>query len=364
MNLYQTPILQDTARTGKAKFWQGFAVAQGTGAVTYTTHWQEGSVVQQSALTEVHGKNLGRANATTPHEQAIAEVKAAEAKQRKRGYAEPGTHANIRLLPMLAHKFADKRKNATWPAFWQPKLDGFRALTDGTEFWSRRGERFPAACVEHLRVLLGQTVLLDGEFMVPAPYTFQDVKSFTSKPQPEQHLLEYHVFDFIPLSGSHVELPYIERQVILNAFFRRTDLPPNVRQVRTEPVSMVSDFLRLHNEAVAAGYEGSIYRSETGVYQPKHRSPDLLKHKDFQDQEFPIDEVLEGTGKDAGTAKFRCRAPNGRPFVVVPNGSYASRKQMWVEREHFPGKSLTVEFQNWTDDGVPRFPRGKAVREE
>ena len=62
----------------------------------------------ESAWTTCNAKNVGRANATTPEEQAIAEVEAAYKKRKKEGYAEEGQEPRVFIQPMLAEKYQDR----------------------------------------------------------------------------------------------------------------------------------------------------------------------------------------------------------------------------------------------------------------
>jgi DNA ligase-1 len=51
----------------------------------------------------------------------------------------------------------------------------------------------------------------------------------------------------------------------------------------------------------------------------------------------------------------------------VPNGTIESRKKLWAEWEANPndfiGKELTVQYQELTPKGIPRFPKGLAIRD-
>ena len=54
-------------------------------------------------------------------------------------------------------------------------------------------------------------------------------------------------------------------------------------------------------------------------------------------------------------------------FSVRPEGQIKDRKALWYEfcaGTYDPrGKMLTVRYQNLTDEGLPRFPVGVAVRD-
>ena len=71
------------------------------------------------------GKNIGRSNETTPHEQAVSEARSAWNKYVDKGYTETPTD-DVKILPILANKWTPKR--ATETMYAQPKLDGVRLL--------------------------------------------------------------------------------------------------------------------------------------------------------------------------------------------------------------------------------------------
>lgn len=80
------------------------------------------------------GKNAGRANATTPLEQAISEAKSKVKLKLDKGYVEDipeagsvATNTLGFIHPMTAHP-AEKVKDVTFPLGVQPKLDGHRCL--------------------------------------------------------------------------------------------------------------------------------------------------------------------------------------------------------------------------------------------
>jgi hypothetical protein len=95
---------------------------------------------------------------------------------------------------------------------------------------------------------------------------------------------------------------------------------------------------------------------------------DLLKKKDFIDAEFPIvgyeAEIIAEEGKpDRNAIIFICGLPDGNTFTVRPRGSHELRIEWYNDAESFIGKDLTVRYQELSEDGVPIFPVGIAVRD-
>ncbi|KAG5499577.1 hypothetical protein JIQ42_05051 [Leishmania sp. Namibia] len=102
-----------------------------------------------------------------------------------------------------------------------------------------------------------------------------------------------------------------------------------------------------------------------GGYGYGQRSSTLLKYKVMQDAEYVIVGALEGSGKWKGfLGSFICVTPDKRHrFTVTPASTDADKRRMWQSwKTAYKGKALTVQYQEITPDGVPRFPVGKCVR--
>ena len=244
------------------------------------------------------------------------------------------------VLPMLAHKLEDKRKFLKFPAIVQPKIDGVRLLVTKGKAISRTGKRMPD--FDHLGDELKEGEYLDGELYSP-DLTFEEICSdFRTNPK----ILKFHIFDFF--DSTRPDLPFSKRM-------GRTNV-----EVRT--VNSVADIDKFHAKFVEDGHEGIMIRSPESVYEPGRRSNYLLKLKNFQDSEFKIVDVVEGTGAETGCAVYVCET-NGSVFSTRPRGSHESRKKIFQNKEDYIGKMLSVRFQNMTDAGIPRFPIGLVTRD-
>jgi hypothetical protein len=132
------------------------------------------------------------------------------------------------------------------------------------------------------------------------------------------------------------------------------------RNVRIRNEEDVTAYLALFEEE---GFEGLMIRNLESPYELDKRSKHLQKVKTFIDEEFPIVGYYEATGNDRGTPIWECEAPNGRRFRARPMGTLAERRELWANRDAMIGRPLTVRFFEYTDDGVPRFPVGVAIRD-
>lgn len=109
-------------------------------------------------------------------------------------------------------------------------------------------------------------------------------------------------------------------------------------------------------------------RNISGSYKLKDRSNDLLKYKNFIDNEFTIVGAKTPTnGKEEGCIIWVLKLANSEEtFTCRPRDTYESRKADWDEYSTNPGiflgKPYTVRYQETYDNGIPRFPVGIAIR--
>jgi DNA ligase-1 len=102
------------------------------------------------------------------------------------------------------------------------------------------------------------------------------------------------------------------------------------------------------------GYEGQMLRVPDSLYEGK-RSKNLIKHKEFEDDEFEIVSIEEGKGNWAGAAKrIEIRLKDGTTQFAGVRGSFDFLKDLLYNDHGYT--SVTVRYQNKTDDGKLRFP--------
>jgi DNA ligase-1 len=350
------PLLQAKTRTGKTKFWQIRVLGTKNKAKIQTEYWQDDGT-HQTADKEVKGKNIGRSNETTSQQQALRTAESTYTKQTDKGYTTDGKPTLQYELPMLAHSFTKRSHNIEYPCYIQPKLDGFRCMFDSKRgFWSRGGKPFEAADLSHLKFNTGGYIL-DGELMLPAPYSFQQTCKAIKKQREESTLLRFYLFDVVD-----AELGFDDRLDILEEM--RSDFPDQVFIVPTYKVKTLDEAQAFYEGFIADGHEGMMFRNSSGGYLVGHRSANLQKYKEFEDAEFEITNVVDGVGKEKGAAVFVCITGDGQEFRTRPEGTYESRHKMFKNKKKFIGKQLTVRYQNLSDTGIPRFPVGVGLRED
>lgn len=358
--------LQSKAKTGKTKYWLIKILQDGNTCFLQKEFWIEGGKHQVSEPYIVEPKNLGKSNETSSKKQSFLEFERQFKKQMESGYHLENESYDGKILPMLALQWKKRKHNVVYPCGIQAKWDGIRCLCYKNNYWSRHGKELNPALVKHF-YFDSKEYILDGELIIPGQ-NMQTISSYTKKLQDNQEILEYHVFDIVD-----TKLKFSDRFKLLQDL--STDFPSQVKLSETYIANNENDVATYHSKFTEyfeiggkirnqMGYfEGTIIRNLDGKYLINHRSSDLLKLKDFVDEECEIIDFTEGKGKNAGSIKFTCKYSNGEIFEVNPSGTIISRQEMWQNRNKLIGKMLTVEFQELTERGVPRFPVGKIIRD-
>lgn len=363
--LKRFPTLYSKTKTGKVQQWTISVTDEYDDVVKIVTEFgQQGGQIQTTFKTIKVGKNLGKANSTTIEEQAISEAESMWKKKQLSNYREV-LGENLTLLPMLAHKFENTKIN--YPIAVQPKLNGVRCLASYKDgkiiFTSRKGKVYEN--LEHiekeLSLVMEEGDIFDGEIFSKS-LDFQEIikrvkRSKTDRSDINDIKVEYWVYDLV-----NTTLTFEERFAYLFNKLQKSIF----QYVKVTPTDNVANFAELekwHSFFNREGYEGTMIRNLKGLYLIEHRSYDLLKLKDFLEDEFEIIGGSEGTGRDEGTVIFEVKNNSQNTFKVRPKGSYEQRTQWFVDLEKLIGKKLTVKYQELSQDGIPIFPVGIAIRD-
>ena len=260
------------------------------------------------------------------------------------------------VLPMLANKWEDRQKYISEPFYVQPKLDGVRLLVSKDGGISRTGKIIPGTEILGKGLEPGQYV--DGEAFDPN-LNFEELTS-TFKTDPLK--LKFHVFDFFDLRAEALardKMTFKQRWEYVKVHIYN----PHYEYVKTTLVKSKKDLPKVHKKHVEEGHEGTMIRDRFSVYEVGQRSNYLLKHKDFQTEEYEITGAKTGHGRDADAVVWVCKTQDGQQFNVRPEGTIIQREEDYKNHKKYIGKMLTVRFQNLTAIGVPRFPVGVVIRD-
>lgn len=310
----------------------------------------------------------GKANRTTL-EQATLEMKSKwNDKKTKEQYNETVAtiESVISFRPMLAKTFDNKVK-INYPVMIQRKYDGIRCVAYLNEIGdvlleSRNGTAFSNFNVlrEQLKTILRPNIYLDGE-LYSREIPFETLSGFVRQKKensPEIDKIEYHVYDLYLLEEP--EMVYFGRENVLQQILPTSD--SLIKRVITDSASDFNKVEEYHQQYIEEGFEGIMLRSN-GPYEMDKRSKYLHKYKKFMEEEFCIVGFHEGTAGDKGCVIWDCHTKDGKSFAVRPRGTIEQRKEWLNHAETLIGSSLTVIFQEYSQEGIPRFPVGKALRE-
>lgn len=381
----QKKILYKRTSTGATQMWwveldggryRTFS-GQLNGAIT-TTEW-----------TVCKGKNIGRSNETTPEQQAAAEVESAYELKRKKGYRETVEEAqnSDRFQCMLAEHYKQKPKempasyarrmskvydangNAMVPLYVQPKLDGIRCIANKNGLWSREGN--PIVAVPHIfeqvQPLFEENpyLVLDGElYNHELKYDFNKIVSLVKKvkPTPEDlarsaEMVQYWVYDALDGDKSIFSERFVSHYGDADMMSSYYVIVPTYEALTREEVEA------LYDSFLAEGYEGGMLRQDV-PYEHK-RTYSLLKIKEKMDAEFEIIRFEEGVGNAAGQAKIAYMRIDidgvEDEFKADICGTREECQEYLRNAAKLVGKQATIEFQNYTPAGKPRFPKLKVA---
>ena len=275
------------------------------------------------------------------------------------------------IKPMLAHKVNENRIDFSEKVFIQPKLDGVRCIFTKNGAYSRTGKQFHNLRHIELRLKgffkLNPDIQLDGELYNHALRNdFEQIISLVRKQKPTdedrrnaQHLIQYHVYDFITESSSYENrLKWLMSNKVL--WWGNVIVP-----VETHRVNKYEEAANIHYDGfLKQGYEGSILRLN-GPYEQK-RSYNLQKFKDFSDTEATIVGYEAGKGKFTGLiGKFLMIDDNGIEFgcPIGKGYNYDDRRFILNNIHDYMGKRATFTYFERTKAGSYRHPLYKTIRD-
>jgi DNA ligase 1 len=364
------PVLFGKDKNNKIKSWKIQVVNEGELSKIICEYGQLNGKKTIAERTIESGKNANKKNQTTHFEQAIAEATSKwKYKKEKDLYVTEQSELNNSnandstmstsniLLPMLAQDFKLHSHKIKYPCYIQPKLDGYRAVFDGTKgiMYTRQGQQYNTidTILNKLNEIVPKNMILDGE-LYSDELMFEELAVLRKKKlKEEDHIklqkIKYHIYDIIDTT-----LSFKDRASILEELKRDLNVIPKVSFVETCIVENEFQLKEKHEEFVGRGFEGTMIRNINGKYIPKYRSYDLQKKKDFKDAEFEI----VGFDKEQGDLiVWICKTKDNKKFSVQSKGNREERKELYKNAKNYIGKMLWVKYFELTHDGIPRFPK-------
>lgn len=351
-----------TKQGEKLRQWQCFA----DGAEVVVIHGQVGGKLVEKRYT-AEAKNVGRSNETTPELQAELEVEAKIVKQLKSGYFHTKEEANcyVPFFPMKAQNYLDYAHKIEYPCYVQPKLDGQRLMIDSNgNAWSKQGE--PLELPKHwegVREFAIRCGGLDGEVYAGLPseggLSLQEIISAFRKPNNNTYKLQYWVYD-----ACLGELSFLSRLTRLGGELLN-GIPSAVKVVKSVVAKDSAHADEFYSKIVDEGYEGIVYRNFTGIYEFDKRSYNLIKRKKREDAEARVLSVEPDKNGDGVVNAVLMNGTNaGKEFKCLFRKDAHDKMNLrkYEVVKDFVGATFTVEFETYSDDGVPLKPVGKCLR--
>jgi DNA ligase 1 len=381
------PTLYGRGETGAVLEWN--IIVEGDSFFTITGQ-QTGKKIQ-SKSTSCLGKNSGKANETTPHQQAIAEADAKWKKKIKNGYWEDVNDIDKASFfqVTLAKNFKDYRDDLDWSSGVgvQIKYNGGRILATKDGLFTRKGERYFSIphIEEGLKPFFAKfpNAILDGEgFNYGLREKLNEMMKLLRKTvhitesdlEQSKDLIRFYIYDGygFPATKDGVNTTrtdgYLKRkEAINNAFFAPcfADRYKNIiGEVPTYIVYSEDELNRLYLKFLDDKQEGAILRILDQPYENK-RSKFLLKYKPIDDSEFKIISVNEGVGKFSNrVSTFTCKRIDGKlfddgtdTFDATFKGEESTAIELWKVKDKFLNQIVTIHYNGLTGKGKPNYGR-------
>jgi DNA ligase-1 len=313
--------------------------------------------------------NEGRSNERNQFEQARFEAEALWKKKKDSGYCISVNDVdNFTFVePMLAKNFDDYKSKISYPVYSQPKLDGIRCVASKAGLFTRNGKPIPSCphILEQLQPLFdaNPTLVFDGElYNHDLKHDFNKITSLVKKTKPTEedlkessNLIQYWIYDIVDTTKT-----FNERIRLVESFIKSCK---TIQVVPTGLAKNEEELDQLYAASMDHGFEGQMIRVDA-KYENK-RSKNLLKRKEFQDQEYTILDIIPGEGnKDGFAGAMLFKNELGIEFTSNIKGDRAYLKELLENRNEYIGKEATVKYFNLTPENkLPRFPYVIKIRE-
>jgi DNA ligase 1 len=257
---------------------------------------------------------------------------------------------------MLAHKY-----NGQNPVgyYISEKLDGYRAIfynnQDEAGFMSRNHKQFnaPKWYIKDISDKLPKGFVLDGELYTKrGDFANMGIVRKKIPVDSEWRNVTFMVFD-LPL----IRKPFKERYNIMKKMLSNI---PHIKVVENIEINDIKQFDKIHTRLVSEGAEGTMLRDPNSYYEQK-RSNNLLKVKDFLDDEVIVEGMEFGEGRNSnvmGNLIVRWAPHADKKYkgtFNVGSGFTDEDRKEW-KKLFKNGTIITIKYFEIQPSGKPRFP--------
>lgn len=289
--------------------------------------------------------------------------------------------------PLLAGKMKDDTDydKIKFPVITTPKLDGIRILKKDGQLWTRSLKKpVPNNYIQAMAHLIPDGI--DGEIItyhdpeMTQMKKLNEINSDVMSRDGEPFWLFWAFDDFtIPT------MPYIERIASTHIKIKNNTLIKLVPPMR---VKNKEELMAVHQENVAAGWEGTMYRYPLSPYKygrSTFREGILVKIKDFLDDEAIVvgfeelhrnqnESVKNALGNSERSSHKENMVPAGTLGALVLKWKDVEfrcgtgfdlelRQKIWDNKDEYLGKLATFKYQAVLKD-KPEFPVFISFREK
>lgn len=396
------PLIYKRTATGAIQQWQA-EVDEDKGRYR-TIYGQVDGAITTTEWTQCVTTNPGKKSERLPTEQAIFEVEAAYKKRLDKEYHSDINNIDTVLvrLPMLAKEYNEHKHKLNFDdsVYVQPKLDGIRTTACSKMLQSRNGKEFAGMphIIEALEKIFQDypDLVFDGElYNHELKEDFDTICSNVKKKNPSledimaaREAIQYHVYDIFDGAYdifSDGTANFAARRNLLVHLLE--GLAPTIQVVETHRVLSEEAIDAYYEQFLEDGYEGQMVRRNASYVNK--RTDNLLKRKEFIDEEFILVDIISGEGNWTGYAKSallklddesiaRRKEMAKQPglnaqeikdllketFSSGIKGSRDKLKEILENKDDFIGTPTTIKYFNRTPKLVPRFPVVKEFNRE
>ena len=311
----------------------------------------------QRQVTQCTGKNLGKANETTPEQQAELEVQSIITKKRKSGYVDDQSGKSDIRLPMKVKSYQDQLHNITFPCYSQFKYNGvnglYRRVDNKLTLYSRGGEVYPV--ISHLEQAINAIMdelnctELNGELYIHNT-PLQDIQSAVTKPNELSPRLTFIIFD-IADDQSTFETRYTKLQSLWQTLTLIGSPHLNYIGLPNTVVCNSTDDIEAHyNKAMSQNYEGTVIKLPHGLYKHNIRSSEQFKYKKALSAEF----LIASYELDKRDHPVFILNTGTQFFKAKPKGTHEYLAS--INPQDYVNQWATCEYETISKSGIPLKP--------
>lgn len=266
----------------------------------------------------------------------------------------------------LANKYDEKKKYKTDYWIVSQKMDGLRCVFIDDKMFTRSGKDVVGfdeisrqlSALNQKYKYENSDLIFDGE-LYSHHVPFQKIQGAVTSNKnidPDEKRSIFFVMFAIAVKNSNGEyecLPIDD----MNRIMKDINSEIDTDKVDTVPFETISNNPEtIKNKCIKyieEGYEGAMLRNPYKSYEWK-RSDDLLKVKIFNESDFIVTGIFEGTGINEGRlGGFYIESDYNNKSVKCAVGSgftFEDREYFWNNPEEVIGKSVEIKFQGLTDE--------------